>query len=830
MELIRCENIFKTYHVGEIDVPVLKGVSLSIRRGELVALMGASGSGKTTLMNILGCLDRPTSGEYWLDGQEISRLSTDARALVRTAKLGFVFQSFNLLTRTTAVQNVMMPLDYATRRRSPSIAKGRALDLLERVGLGDRLDHVPSQMSGGQQQRVAIARSLINQPAVLLADEPTGNLDSKTSVEILEMFQELNAQGITVILVTHDPKVADYAHRVIHVKDGLIEEDVTKPIGSRAKAMPASHMPNLGQSNGHSADAGNGHGNGDSVGNGHSIGNGHTIDGAHSVGNGHSHGNGHPADGGNGATPSLPPDESWDTGSQEGGGGAVGTQAKTRRQRRLVAASTTEVTEAEVAEIETEPASAKKGERRVSAGLSAVLVPATLRTAFGALRRNLMRSALTTLGIIIGVSAVIAIFEISSGSREALVKTMSSMGANMLIVQSGAAASGGVSWGNGTEKTLTPDDAMQISKQCAAVTAVAPIVQAGGTVVYQNRNWIPANMTGTTPPYLIVRDWQNMQDGEMFTERDVLGSNKVCVIGMTLAKELFQGESPIGKDVRVNNVALRVVGVLGRKGGSMMGMDQDDVLIAPWTTMKYRITGNAAGAAAQAATSATATPGYDKVNSLNQLYPGSTRLYPEQSISQKANTPMPIRFTNVDTILVKAASSDRTQEAIAEITSLLHERHRIREGQADDFAIRDMAEIINAMSSMTKMMGGLLMIVAMISLAVGGVGIMNIMLVSVTERTREIGLRMAVGARAAHILRQFLIESVVLCLFGGALGILLGRAATLLVWYFLRWPVQASIPAIVAAFVVSAGVGITFGFYPAWKASRLDPIDALRYE
>jgi ABC-type antimicrobial peptide transport system permease subunit len=244
--------------------------------------------------------------------------------------------------------------------------------------------------------------------------------------------------------------------------------------------------------------------------------------------------------------------------------------------------------------------------------------------------------------------------------------------------------------------------------------------------------------------------------------------------------------------------------------------------------MKYRITGGRASAALASSTSTT--PGYDKVNSLNQLYPGSTKLYPEQSVSQKANTPMPVRFTNVDTILAKAASAERAKDAISEITNLLHERHRIQDGEDDDFAIRDMAEIINAMSSMTKMMGGLLMIVAMISLAVGGVGIMNIMLVSVTERTREIGLRMAVGARSKHILRQFLIESIVLCLFGGALGILLGRGATFLVWYFLRWPVAASIPAIVAAFVVSAGVGIAFGFYPAWKASRLDPIDALRYE
>jgi ABC-type lipoprotein export system ATPase subunit len=213
MELIRLEDIHKTYHLGEVDVPVLKGISLTIHRGEMVALMGASGSGKTTLMNILGCLDRPTSGKYWLDGQEMSRLTPNQRALVRTEKLGFVFQSFNLLPRTTALLNVIMPLDYSPRRPGGGEARHRAKILLDRVGLADRMDHEPSQMSGGQQQRVAVARSLINRPALLLADEPTGNLDSHTSVEILHMFQQLNAEGITVILVTHDPKVAAYAHR-----------------------------------------------------------------------------------------------------------------------------------------------------------------------------------------------------------------------------------------------------------------------------------------------------------------------------------------------------------------------------------------------------------------------------------------------------------------------------------------------------------------------------------------------------------------------------------------------------------------------------------------
>jgi ABC-type lipoprotein export system ATPase subunit len=226
MELIRLEDIRKTYHLGEVDVPVLKGITLSVDRGELVALMGASGSGKTTLMNLLGCLDRPTSGRYWLDGEEISRLSSDGRAMVRNRKIGFVFQSFNLLARTSALENVMMPLSYTAQHLSDKEGRQRAKKLLELVGLADRLDHEPSQLSGGQQQRVAIARALVNSPPLLFADEPTGNLDSKTSEEILRMFQRLNREeGITIILVTHDQGVAQHAKRIVRIKDGLIEDD-----------------------------------------------------------------------------------------------------------------------------------------------------------------------------------------------------------------------------------------------------------------------------------------------------------------------------------------------------------------------------------------------------------------------------------------------------------------------------------------------------------------------------------------------------------------------------------------------------------------------------
>jgi ABC-type lipoprotein export system ATPase subunit len=243
MELIRLVDVRKTYHLGEMDVPVLKGVSLSIARGEMVALMGASGSGKSTLMNILGCLDRPTSGEYWLDGRDVSPLSSDQRAVVRNRKIGFVFQNFNLLPRTSALDNVMMPLSYTAAHLSGREGRKRAEALLERVGLGDRHHHTPAQLSGGQQQRVAIARSLINHPPLLFADEPTGNLDSKTSREILEMFQVLSAEeGITIVLVTHDANVANYAKRSIRIRDGLIEAGAFVDAGHERQVEPDPHV------------------------------------------------------------------------------------------------------------------------------------------------------------------------------------------------------------------------------------------------------------------------------------------------------------------------------------------------------------------------------------------------------------------------------------------------------------------------------------------------------------------------------------------------------------------------------------------------------------
>ena len=452
----------------------------------------------------------------------------------------------------------------------------------------------------------------------------------------------------------------------------------------------------------------------------------------------------------------------------------------------------------------------------------------TMRTALLALRRNPMRATLTTLGIIIGVAAVIAMMEIGSGSSAAIQKTIASMGANILMIHPGTASSGGVSFGAGSVMTLTPQDCDAVIKECSAVRCATPLVRVRTQVIYANRNWVPLVIYGTTAAYLDIRDWTNMAEGDDFTDRDVRNASKVCILGQTIVRELFEGKSPIGKELRIKNVSFKVVGVLSAKGANMMGMDQDDIVLAPWTTIKYRVVGSSVTNVNQSSSSSDTSA---SVNTLNRLYPNSQlSLYPELSSTQAADTPLPVRFTNVDDVLAAARSTAEIPLAIRQITGLLRERHRIHPGESEDFVIRDMTEMTKALTSTTGLMTNLLLCVALISLVVGGVGIMNIMLVSVTERTHEIGLRMAVGAKAKDILRQFLVEAVVLCLAGGALGILLGHGGSYLVRLFLRWPIKTSPAAIIAAVLVSATVGIIFGYYPAWKASRLDPIEALRYE
>ncbi len=455
----------------------------------------------------------------------------------------------------------------------------------------------------------------------------------------------------------------------------------------------------------------------------------------------------------------------------------------------------------------------------------------TCRTAVADLRRNVLRSALTTLGIVIGVGAVIAMVEIGEGASREVQAAIASMGSNTILVLPGNLAAAGVSGGSGSAMTLSPGDAHSIDdpERCPAVVSVAPFVRARTQVVANGRNWVPDRINGTTRAYLEIREWDNLVDGCAFTDEDVAGVREVCVVGQTVARELFGEESPVGRQLRMNNKPFRILGVLSRKGANMYGQDQDDIVIAPWTTIKFKVVGQSAQTANQSL--ALKVDPSQQVNTLNQLYPSVLpTLYPLPSPTQLVDTPQPIRFTNLDLVLVKARSEDLIARAMAQISELLRERHHLRAGQPDDFTLRDMTEISRTQASTSRLMSLLLMVVAMISLVVGGVGIMNIMLVSVTERTKEIGLRMAVGARARDILRQFLVESVLLCMLGGACGIALGRLSSLLVRTILHWPTRVSWPAMVAAVGVSVVIGVAFGYYPAWKASRLDPIEALRYE
>jgi putative ABC transport system permease protein len=405
---------------------------------------------------------------------------------------------------------------------------------------------------------------------------------------------------------------------------------------------------------------------------------------------------------------------------------------------------------------------------------------ASMRIAFNALRINKLRSALTMLGIIIGVAAVIAMVAVGSGAQARIQQQIASIGSNVIIVLSGSITSSGIRLGSGFAQTLTEDDARIIARDCSGVQLAAPVSRGGVQVVYGNNNWA-TQLVGTTPDFLQIRDLQ-VEDGQAFTNGDVDAAAKVALLGKTVIDNLFSGEDPVGKVIRIKSVPFTVAGTLVPKGQSPMGQDQDDVILVPISTAKKKVIG-----------------------------------------SSQANA------AAVGQIIVQAREG-MTQEAQDEMTVLLRQRHHIQSNQDDDFTIRNMEEVFKAQETSAEVMSMLLAAIASVSLIVGGIGIMNIMLVSVTERTREIGLRLAVGAKTKDILSQFLIEAVTLAVVGGSIGIAAGLAASTLISYFAGWSTLVSAGSILLGFVFSALVGVSFGYYPARKAAFMDPIDALRYE
>ena len=438
-----------------------------------------------------------------------------------------------------------------------------------------------------------------------------------------------------------------------------------------------------------------------------------------------------------------------------------------------------------------------------------------LNTALVALRRNVARSLLTMLGIVIGIAAVITMMEIGGGASKQIASSISNMGSNVIMVRSSATQRAGVAAAAGSGITLPGADCDAIRENCPSVSAATPKVR--GTSVQAIRgpyNCQPGRVDSGSVDVFDVGEW-SVEDGAPFTDRDVSAK--------TVAEALFpDGASPVGERIRLNNTIFTVCGVLKPKGANLMGEDQNDMVIVPWTTMRNRL--------ARSGGVASAGGGSSSHSRGDRYAASSVSLYPARDATQTANYLMPIRFDNVDSIQCKAASAAEVDAAMEEIRALLRARHRLRADAEDDFVLHNMSEMLDALTSTSTLMTSLLLIVALISLVVGGVGIMNIMLVSVTERTREIGLRMAVGARGGNILVQFLVESLLLCVAGGVLGIAAGRVCSMVVSAWKGWPVAPSAAAIAMSVAVSATIGVAFGFYPAWRASRLNPIDALRYE
>lgn len=645
MELIRIRHLNKFFGEGNARVHILQDINLSIDQGEFVAIMGQSGSGKSTLMNLLGCLDTPTSGSYLLHGRDVARLSANQLAELRGETFGFIFQRYNLLSSLMARDNVSLPAAYSGVPHKDRTA--RAASLLSDLGLGDKLANRPNELSGGQQQRVSIARALINGGEILLADEPTGALDSASGEMVMDILKKLHRQGHTIILVTHDRQIAGYADRIIELHDGKVTSD-------------------------------------------------QSLEGAK-------------------------------------------TQAPYRRPEKRT----------------TSLFNRYRDQLLESFAMSVQAIAA-----------HKLRSILTMLGIIIGIASVVSVIALGKGSQEKILSDISAMGTNTINIYPGAGF-GDVRAGQ--VKTLTVRDSEVLGKQ-EYLDSSTPNSSASGLLTYRNVS-LTATLSGVGELYFDVKGLA-VESGRLFNSSDVLNNSSVVVLDQNARKELFpSGEDPLGKVILFNRQPLEVIGVT-KKQDTVFGPTSSLNLWAPYTTVMNKITGN----------------------------------------------------RHIDSIVVKVKDTVNSQVAEKNLTSLLAVRH----GGMADFHTMNTDTIKQTIESTTGTMALLISCIALISLVVGGIGVMNIMLVSVTERTREIGVRMSIGAKRHHILEQFLIEAVLLCLIGGLAGI----ALSYIIGYSFNifassFRMTFSLASVLLALTCSSLIGVLFGFMPARNASRLNPIEAL---
>lgn len=644
MNIIEIKGLIKEFGPENNRVRVLKEVDLTIKKGDFVAIIGQSGSGKSTLMNVLGCLDTPTSGSYKIDGVETNSLNSNALAKLRSKKFGFIFQRYNLLSSLTALDNVALPAVYSGVSQKERTA--RAKEILTNLGLGEKIYSKPNELSGGQQQRVSIARALINGGELILADEPTGALDSKSGDIVLEILQELHQKGHTIVLVTHDPRIANYANRVIEIKDGVIIKD-------------------------------------------------------------------------------------------------------TRNKDDIVLA------EKKMADTEVNLFSFYKDQLVESFKMSVQAIIA-----------HKLRSLLTMLGIIIGIASVVSVVALGIGSQEKIMKDISSMGTNTINIYPGTGYGDIYS---GRIKTLTISDS-QILAQQSYLDSATPNTSANGMLVYQNIS-VSAQVSGVSAQYFDVKGI-NIDMGRFVNEEDVISNASVVVIDPNTKDKLFpNGENPIGRIIIFNKQPLEVIGVTKKQEGIFVDNESLD-LWSPYTTVMNKITG----------------------------------------------------ARHISSITVKVKDSVNSQVAEKNLTNLLKVLH----GGKEDFFTQNTDSIKKTVESTTNTMTLLISCIALISLVVGGIGVMNIMLVSVTERTKEIGVRMAIGAQQYNILTQFLIEAILICLIGGVTGISLSYLIGVVFnAVFTSFAMSFSLSSIILALSCSSLIGIIFGFMPAKNASQLNPIDAL---